>query len=51
MTDEEHYKQDAIRIATDPERFIASAKAHRLLAYIEWLRIMGLMETGDLTGD
>ena len=50
MTDKE-YKQRMIRITTNQERFIASAKAHRLLAYIEWLAIMGLMETCDLISD
>lgn len=50
MTDKE-YKLNMIRIATNQEIFIASAKAHQRLAYIEWLAVMGLMETWDLISD
>jgi len=50
MNDKE-YRQYTVRIATNQEIFIASVKAHQLLAYREWLAVMGLMETWDLTSD
>ena len=50
MSDKQ-YKLNMIRIATNQEIFIASVKAHQRLAYIEWLAVMGLMETGELIGD
>ncbi len=50
MSDKE-YRLNAIRLATNQEIFVASVKAHQRLAYHEWLAVMGLMETWDLTSD
>ena len=50
MTDKQ-YKKRMEEIAIKQEIFIASVKAHQQLAHVEWLGIMGLMETWDLISD